>query len=94
MVNLMKTVTITTGGQVSIPAEVRHRWGTRRVIVEDRGDALVLRPLPADPIGAAIGSFAGPGPTTDEMRAALRREEAELEPLKSLPARGDRRSGQ
>jgi AbrB family looped-hinge helix DNA binding protein len=94
MVDLMKTATITTGGQVSIPAEVRHRWGTRRVIVEDRGDALVLRPLPADPIGAAIGSFAGPGPTTDEMRAALRREEAELEPLKSLPERGDRRSRQ
>ena len=90
----MKTARITTGGQVSIPAEVRHRWGTRRVIVEDRGDALVLRPLPADPIGAAIGSLAGAGPTTDEMRAALRREEAELEPLDSPPARGDRRSGQ
>ena len=93
MVTLMKTATITTGGQVSIPAEVRHRSGTRRVIVEDRGDALVLRPLPADPIGAAIGSFAGPGPTTDEMRAALRREEVELEPLGSPPARGRRRSG-
>lgn len=75
----MRTATITTGGQVSIPADVRHRWGTRRVIVEDRGDALVLRPLPADPIGAAIGSLAGPGPTTDEMRAALRRDDAEIE---------------
>lgn len=84
---------ITTGGQVSIPADVRHRWGTRRVIVEDLGNALVLRPLPADPIGAAIGSLAGPGPTTDEMRAALRRDEAEIERRRKRGGR-DRRSGQ
>lgn len=89
----MKTATITTGGQVSIPAEVRHRWGTRRVIIEDRGDALVLRPLPADPIGAAIGSLAGPGPTTDSIRAALRRDDAELEHRRPLPGRRDQRSG-
>ena len=59
-------------------------------MIEDRGEALILRPLPADPIGAAIDSFAGPGPTADEMRAALRREEAELKPPTSQPARGDR----
>jgi len=90
----MKTARITTGGQVSIPAEVRHRWGTRRVIVEDRGDALVLRPLPADPIGAAIGSLAGAGLTTDEMRAALRREDADIERRRPKPGGRDRRSGQ
>ena len=93
MVSLMKTAAITTGGQVSIPAEVRHRWGTRRVIVEDQGDALVLRPLPVDPIGAAIGSLAGPGPTTDEMRAALRRDETEIERRRRKPGGRDRRSG-
>jgi bifunctional DNA-binding transcriptional regulator/antitoxin component of YhaV-PrlF toxin-antitoxin module len=90
----MRTAMITTGGQVSIPAEVRHRWGTRRVIVEDHGDALVLRPLPADPIGAALGSLAGPGLTTDEMRAALRRDDAEIERLHGRAGGGDRRSGQ
>ncbi len=90
----MKTAMITTGGQVSIPADVRHRWGTRRVIVEDQGDALVLRPLPADPIGAAIGSLAGPGPTTDEMRAALRRDDTEIERRRHKPGGRDRRSGQ
>jgi AbrB family looped-hinge helix DNA binding protein len=90
---LMRTATITTGGQVSIPAEVRHRWGTRRLIVEDHGDALVLRPLPADPIGAAIGSLAGPGPTTDEMRVALRRDDAATERRPGKEDR-DRRSGQ
>jgi len=90
----MRTATITTGGQVSIPADVRHRWGTRRVIVEDQGDALVLRPLPADPIGAAIGSLAGPGPTTDEMRAAVRRDDAEIERRHRKAGGRDRRSGQ
>ncbi len=89
----MRTATITTGGQVSIPADVRHRWGTRRVIVEDHGDALVLRPLPVDPIGAAVGSLAGPGPTTDEMRAALRRDDTEIE-RRRKPGGRDRRSGQ
>lgn len=93
MIALMRTATITTGGQVSIPADVRHRWGTRRVIVEDQGDALVLRPLPADPIGAAIGSLAGRGPTTDEMRAALRRDDAEIERRHRMAWGRGRRSG-
>ena len=33
------------------------------------------RPIPADPIGTAVGSLASPGPTTDELRAALHDEE-------------------
>ena len=44
--------------------------------VEDRGDSLVLRPIPDDPIGAAMGSLAGQGPSTDVLRAMLREEEA------------------
>jgi hypothetical protein len=43
--------------------------------VEDRGDSLVLRPIPDDPIGAAMGSLAGQGPSTDALRAMLREEE-------------------
>ena len=62
-----------------MPAEIRKRWGTSNLIVEDHGDALVLRPIPADPIGAAMGSFAGPGPTSDEMRKQARAEEASAE---------------
>lgn len=73
---------ISQGGQVSIPADVRRRWGTTRVSVEDRGDSLVLRPIPEDPIGAAMGSLAGPGPTTDEMRRTYREEEVEAEERK------------
>lgn len=75
----MRLANISKGGQVTVPAEIRKRWGTTRVVVEDHGDALVLRPIPADPIRAAMGSLAGPGPTTDEMRAQGRREERERE---------------
>ena len=72
----MKVTTISKGGQISIPAEVRRRWRTQRLLVEDQGDALVLRPIPADPIGAAVGSLAGPGPTSAGLRSLVREEEA------------------
>jgi len=73
---VMKPTTISKGGQISIPAAVRRRWRTRQLIVEDQGDALVLRPIPADPIGAAVGALAGPGPDGTEIRALVREEEA------------------
>lgn len=78
----MRQALISSGGQISIPAEIRRRWGTDRLLLDDRGDAVVLRPLPIDPIAAAIGSLAGPGPTTDEIRADLREEETEIEQRK------------
>jgi AbrB family looped-hinge helix DNA binding protein len=78
----MKTATISRGGQVSIPAEIRHRWGVSRLILVDRGDSVELRPLPDDPIAAVRGIFAGPGPTTDEIRAQLREEEVLAEERK------------
>lgn len=83
----MRFANISKGGQVTIPAEVRKRWNATRVVVEDLGDRLVLRPIPADPINAARGSLAGPGPSTDELRAEARREEAEID-LKRLKALG------
>ena len=75
----MKTTRISRGGQITVPAEIRKRWGATNLLVEDHGDSLVLRPIPADPIGAAMGSFAGPGPTSDEMRAQERSDEARIE---------------
>jgi bifunctional DNA-binding transcriptional regulator/antitoxin component of YhaV-PrlF toxin-antitoxin module len=75
----MRQTTISRGGQISVPAAVRRRWHTTHLLVEDRGDALVLRPMPEDPIGAAMGSLAGPGPTSEEARAMLRDEEAQRE---------------
>ena len=89
----MREATISRGGQVSIPADVRRRWQTSRLSLEDRGHELVLRPIPADPIGAATGSLAGPGPTTDKMRAALRKEEVALSDERGTRCRTAGRAG-
>lgn len=48
---------LTRGGQVSLPAAVRRRWATRAVVVEDRGDHVVVRPSADDPITAARGAL-------------------------------------
>lgn len=79
----MRMTTISSGGQVSVPAEVRRRWGTRRLSIEDRGDALVLRPIPEDPIAAAMGSLARLGPPSEDARRQLRDEEAAREAAKA-----------
>lgn len=69
---------ITKGGQISIPAAVRHRWGSSAVTLEDRGDAIVIEPAPEDPVTAAAGSLARFFPEGfDEpaIRASARAEE-------------------
>lgn len=79
---MTKRLVISRGGQVSVPAAVRKRWGARAVIAEDRGTELVLRPAPDDPVAAVRGVFAAEvagGPPTDEMRARARAEEAKVE---------------
>lgn len=73
----MKPTSISRGGQIQVPAVVRRRWGTRRVIMEDRGASLLIRPIPDDPIEAATGSLAGPGPTSEQIRQHLRDEETD-----------------
>ncbi len=74
----MRTTTmISKGGQISVPADVRRRWATSRLSVEDRGDELILRPIPLDPIGAALGSLKTGPMSSDEMRRLVREEDAE-----------------
>ena len=75
----MRMTTISRGGQISVPAEIRRRWGTSRVLLEDRGDAVVVRPLPADPIAAARGSLRAKAMTAEKARAGVRAEEAAAE---------------
>ena len=70
---------ITTSGQVSIPADVRRRWGTRRVRIEDRGDHVIVTPLPDDPIEAAFGAFAGRGIDTAALRRRAREDDRRAE---------------
>ncbi|HXV57410.1 MAG TPA: AbrB/MazE/SpoVT family DNA-binding domain-containing protein [Gaiellaceae bacterium] len=75
----MRLHRITTGGQISLPASVRNRWGTRAVSVEDLGDHLVVRPVPDDPVGAARGALKGRIGPSDELRARARADELAAE---------------
>lgn len=70
---------VTRNGQVSLPAELRHRWATGAVLVIDRGDYAIVRPIPTDPVTALRGAHAGPGPSTQQARAAERTADAERE---------------
>jgi bifunctional DNA-binding transcriptional regulator/antitoxin component of YhaV-PrlF toxin-antitoxin module len=74
----MKKARITSGGQVSVPAAIRRRWGTDVLALEDLGDRLLLRPLPADPIAAARGALKG-RVSSKGLREAARRDEAAAE---------------
>lgn len=67
-------MTISSNGQVSIPAQTRARWNTRKVIVADLGDRLVLRPASADPVAQLSGKYRGRGPDSDAIRRQARRE--------------------
>ena len=78
----MRVARISQGGQIQIPAEVRQRWGTRTVIVDDAGSYLRISPAPDDPISAAAGSLAGPGPSASDLLRLLREEEAAAESRK------------
>jgi hypothetical protein len=46
----MKRFKIITGGHVDLPKELQQRWRTHCVEFEDRGDHLVLRPVPDEPV--------------------------------------------
>jgi bifunctional DNA-binding transcriptional regulator/antitoxin component of YhaV-PrlF toxin-antitoxin module len=82
--NVVRT-TVSRNGQISLPAPIRRRWGSRAVAVSDRGDYALIRPLPDDPIASLRGVFAGPGPTSEAMRAAER--DAEIERERRRPGR-------
>jgi len=71
----MRTAKITSAGQVSLPAEIRRRWGAQRVIVDDRGDHVVLKPLPDDPVAAVRGILQGRIPPSEELRRVARHDE-------------------
>ncbi len=66
---------VSSNGQVSIPAEARARWHADRLVVVDLGDRIVMRPLPADPVGSLVGKYRRRGPSTDKSRADARAAE-------------------
>jgi len=70
-------MTISQNGQVSIPAATRARWRTRKVIVVDLGDRVVMRPAPEhDGVAELQGKYAGRGPDTTAARGQARRADA------------------
>lgn len=69
-------MTVSRNGQVSIPADTRARWQTRRVVIVDLGDRVVMRPLPDDGVEELEGKYQGRGPATDRARRLARREDS------------------
>ncbi len=79
---MSKLIHLSKGGQITLPAEIRHRWKTTRFLLQDSGDQVIIEPLPDDPIEAACGIFAGPGPTATEIKEMLRKEDIAAEERK------------
>jgi len=69
-------MTVSRNGQVSIPADTRTRWNTRRVVVVDLGDRVVMRPLPDDAVADLVGKYAGRGPSSDAARRRSHQDES------------------
>ena len=63
---------ITSAGQVSIPAEIRERWGVANVLIRDEGERIVVLPLAEDPIEALQGILKDKGRTDISSTDALR----------------------
>lgn len=71
---------ITASGQISLPADIRRKWGTDRVVVTETIDGLLVRPFDPDAIRRITGKYKDlPGPSYDEMRRLDRQAEAERE---------------
>lgn len=78
----MKTrMKISKGGQISIPAAIRNRWGTSTLALTDEGERVVLEPFPDDPIAAAEGALADELGNVDVavLRSIAREDEAAAE---------------
>jgi bifunctional DNA-binding transcriptional regulator/antitoxin component of YhaV-PrlF toxin-antitoxin module len=55
---MKRRMKISKGGQISIPASIRHRWATGTVALEDLGDRIIVAPAADDPVTAAEGALA------------------------------------
>jgi len=75
----MTTSRVTEKGQIIIPADIRRKYnikkGTRVVVTETEGRAILVKPIPDDPIEASKGALKG---KTSLVHALIeeRREEA------------------
>lgn len=67
---------VTSSGQISLPAAMRRRWGAGRVLVIDRGDYAIVRPLPDDIVEFLRGSVPAAGDRLEDIRADERRADS------------------
>ncbi len=78
--NTATVMKVSRNGTISIPAEVRKRWNTDRVIVTDTAAGLVVRPFDPDFVRSLMGKYRHLAKeTVDEGRRAARAEQAEKE---------------
>ena len=73
----MYTAKVSAKGWVVIPKSLREKYGIKKgtqVRVVDYGNALVLVPLPSDPIGALHGMLKEGPSLTEELLAERARE--------------------
>ena len=75
MSEISQVMTLSRNGQVSIPAATRARWNTRKVVVVDLGDRVVMRPVGPEPVRSLQGKYAGQGPSTDGARRQARKDD-------------------
>jgi AbrB family looped-hinge helix DNA binding protein len=78
----MNIITVTTRGQIVIPAKVREKLGIvkgTRLAVEENGDELVLKPLTPEYLDSLAGVLKGQDSLSDKLlqeRARDRQKEA------------------
>ena len=80
----MATATLSTKGQIIIHIPIRrklHLGPQDKIDIMVKGDEIVLRPLPRDPIEACFGAFKTKKSTMSMVQAA-RREELRIEDKK------------
>ncbi len=86
-----KTVTVTSKGQMVIPAPLRRRLKIKkgtRIHIEESGGRLILQPITKDFIRSLRGSLKGRPSLHDELRKE-RREELKREELRFRRLRAD-----
>ncbi|HEY76674.1 MAG TPA: AbrB/MazE/SpoVT family DNA-binding domain-containing protein [Thermoflexia bacterium] len=69
--------TVSSRGQTVIPRTIRERMGIvphSKLEWRIEGDLLIVRPIPPDPVRAAVGLLAETGPTTEELLKERRQE--------------------
>jgi bifunctional DNA-binding transcriptional regulator/antitoxin component of YhaV-PrlF toxin-antitoxin module len=77
---MARRMKISKGGQISVPASVRNRWQTKTVVIDDRGDHLVVRPVADDPVESTFGVFAeefADAPPAEQLIRELREQDVE-----------------